>query len=186
MQQLIRNDGGKGEFVESTPPMLGIWDTLMQVGPVGAQWSDLPWGFRRNVETVAGCDAVGWGQECRPHVMRSNKGCSLLILLCGACAWTASDQLVHCKAGPSWGRKCARAARVRTEVPAPAHVAQRRVIMRWPTAAQRQQQTPHDALSSLRPVNSRVVPPTHAGQGGRNLGLHGLGKTAFSTTHVHV
>ncbi len=34
MQQLIRNDGGEGEFVESTPPMLGIWDTLMQVGVV--------------------------------------------------------------------------------------------------------------------------------------------------------
>ncbi len=31
VQQLIRNDGGKGDYTETTPPMLGIWDTLMQV-----------------------------------------------------------------------------------------------------------------------------------------------------------
>lgn len=32
VQQLIRNDGGKGDFLESTPPMLGIWETLLKVG----------------------------------------------------------------------------------------------------------------------------------------------------------
>ena len=31
MQQLIRNDGGKGDFKEVTPPMLEIWDQLLQV-----------------------------------------------------------------------------------------------------------------------------------------------------------
>lgn len=33
---MIMNDGGKGEFVESTPPMLGIWDTLLAVGSLSA------------------------------------------------------------------------------------------------------------------------------------------------------
>jgi hypothetical protein len=32
VQQLIRNDGGKGEYTESTPPMLGIWNTLLKAG----------------------------------------------------------------------------------------------------------------------------------------------------------
>lgn len=31
VQQLIRNDGGKGEFQEATPGMLGIWNTLLKV-----------------------------------------------------------------------------------------------------------------------------------------------------------
>lgn len=31
VQQMIRNDGGKGEYTESTPPMLGIWNTLLKV-----------------------------------------------------------------------------------------------------------------------------------------------------------
>ena len=31
MQQLIVNDGGTGMFQESTPPMLGIWNTLLNV-----------------------------------------------------------------------------------------------------------------------------------------------------------
>lgn len=31
MQQLIRNDGGQGEFKEVTPSMLEIWDQLLQV-----------------------------------------------------------------------------------------------------------------------------------------------------------
>ena len=31
VQQMIKNDGGKGEFQESTPPMLGIWNTLLKV-----------------------------------------------------------------------------------------------------------------------------------------------------------
>lgn len=32
VQQMIINDGGQGKFQESTPPMLGIWDTLLNVG----------------------------------------------------------------------------------------------------------------------------------------------------------
>ena len=32
VQQMIRNDGGKGDYIESTPPMLGIWNTLLKVG----------------------------------------------------------------------------------------------------------------------------------------------------------
>ena len=31
MQELIRSDGGKGEFQELTPPVLGIFDTLLKV-----------------------------------------------------------------------------------------------------------------------------------------------------------
>lgn len=30
--QMIKNDGGAGKFTESTPPMLGIWHTLLKVG----------------------------------------------------------------------------------------------------------------------------------------------------------
>jgi hypothetical protein len=31
VQQLIRNDGGKGDYIEDTPAMLSIWDTLLKV-----------------------------------------------------------------------------------------------------------------------------------------------------------
>jgi hypothetical protein len=31
VQQMIINDGGKGDFVEANPPMLGIWNTLLEV-----------------------------------------------------------------------------------------------------------------------------------------------------------
>ncbi len=37
VQQLIRNDGGKGDYVETTPPMLGIWNTLLK-GEADATW----------------------------------------------------------------------------------------------------------------------------------------------------
>ncbi|KXZ43661.1 hypothetical protein GPECTOR_83g273 [Gonium pectorale] len=42
VQQLIRNDGGKGDFQESTPPMLGIWDTLLK-GEADATWVFMSW-----------------------------------------------------------------------------------------------------------------------------------------------
>ena len=32
VQQMIRNDGGKGDYTEVTPPMLGIWETVLAVG----------------------------------------------------------------------------------------------------------------------------------------------------------
>ncbi|GLC40077.1 hypothetical protein PLESTM_000989800 [Pleodorina starrii] len=44
VQQLIRNDGGSGEFAESTPPMLGIWDTLLK-GEADATWVFMGWGI---------------------------------------------------------------------------------------------------------------------------------------------
>ena len=28
------NDGGKGDYTEVTPPMLGIWDTVLAVGSI--------------------------------------------------------------------------------------------------------------------------------------------------------
>ncbi len=40
--QMIRNDGGKGEFDEIFPPKLGIWETLLQ-GVADATWVFLPW-----------------------------------------------------------------------------------------------------------------------------------------------
>lgn len=36
VQRMIQNDGGKGDYDEQTPPMLGIWDTLLQVLPSAA------------------------------------------------------------------------------------------------------------------------------------------------------
>ncbi|KAG2441969.1 hypothetical protein HYH02_009763 [Chlamydomonas schloesseri] len=42
VQQLIRNDGGKGDFKESTPPMLGIWDTLLKA-EADATWVFMGW-----------------------------------------------------------------------------------------------------------------------------------------------
>lgn len=42
VQQMIKADGGKGEFVESTPPMLGIWNTLLK-GEADATWVFLGW-----------------------------------------------------------------------------------------------------------------------------------------------
>ena len=32
VQQMIVNDGGTGDYTEVTPPMLGIWDTVLGVG----------------------------------------------------------------------------------------------------------------------------------------------------------
>jgi hypothetical protein len=49
VQQLIRNDGGAGDFKESTPPMLGIWDTLLKVG---GRWEAHP--GRAQAEMVPG------------------------------------------------------------------------------------------------------------------------------------
>eukprot|EP00854_Cymbomonas_tetramitiformis_P029918 gene29918-37339_t len=42
VQQMIKNDGGKGEFSEITPPMLGIWNTLVN-GEANATWVFLGW-----------------------------------------------------------------------------------------------------------------------------------------------
>lgn len=38
VQCLIRADGGKGEYTESCPPMLGIWNTLLS-GTADATWA---------------------------------------------------------------------------------------------------------------------------------------------------
>ena len=35
MQQLIIKDGGTGTFQETTPRMLGIWETILKVSPDG-------------------------------------------------------------------------------------------------------------------------------------------------------
>eukprot|EP00242_Pyramimonas_sp_CCMP2087_P013086 CAMPEP_0198210802 /NCGR_PEP_ID=MMETSP1445-20131203/22452_1 /TAXON_ID=36898 /ORGANISM="Pyramimonas sp., Strain CCMP2087" /LENGTH=188 /DNA_ID=CAMNT_0043884957 /DNA_START=230 /DNA_END=792 /DNA_ORIENTATION=- len=37
VQQMIRNDGGKGDFQEQVPPMLGIWNTILS-GAADATW----------------------------------------------------------------------------------------------------------------------------------------------------
>ncbi|GLI71364.1 hypothetical protein VaNZ11_016553 [Volvox africanus] len=56
VQQLIRNDGGAGDFNESTPPMLSIWDSLLK-GEADATWVFLGWegieAKRRGVELNA-------------------------------------------------------------------------------------------------------------------------------------
>lgn len=40
--QMIRNDGGRGEFTATTPPKLGIWNTLLG-GEADATWVFMPW-----------------------------------------------------------------------------------------------------------------------------------------------
>lgn len=40
--QMIRNDGGRGEFTATMPPKLGIWNTLLN-GEADATWVFLPW-----------------------------------------------------------------------------------------------------------------------------------------------
>eukprot|EP00884_Botryococcus_braunii_P002766 jgi/Botrbrau1/12490/Bobra.0169s0037.1 len=42
VQQLIRNDGGTGNFLEDTPAMLGIWETLVK-GQADATWVFMGW-----------------------------------------------------------------------------------------------------------------------------------------------
>ena len=37
VQKMIQADGGKGDFAEATPPMLGIWNTLL-AGNADATW----------------------------------------------------------------------------------------------------------------------------------------------------
>ena len=42
VQQMIRYAGGKGEYLEPTPPMLGIWNTLIS-GDFDATWVFMGW-----------------------------------------------------------------------------------------------------------------------------------------------
>jgi hypothetical protein len=42
VQQMIRNDGGKGEFVEATPPKLDVWGSVLR-GEAAATWVFLGW-----------------------------------------------------------------------------------------------------------------------------------------------
>ena len=42
VQRMIQHDGGKGDFVEDTPPMLGIWNTLLE-GESDATWVFMQW-----------------------------------------------------------------------------------------------------------------------------------------------
>ncbi|KAA6428902.1 MAG: hypothetical protein FRX49_01012 [Trebouxia sp. A1-2] len=42
VQQMIKNDGGKGEYTEATPPMLGIWETVL-AGKADATWVFMGW-----------------------------------------------------------------------------------------------------------------------------------------------
>ena len=42
VQQMIINDGGSGKYIESVPPMLGIWSTLLE-GKAEATWVFMGW-----------------------------------------------------------------------------------------------------------------------------------------------
>lgn len=42
VEQLVRNDGGKGDIDITTPPKLGIWNTLVD-GDADATWVFMPW-----------------------------------------------------------------------------------------------------------------------------------------------
>ncbi|KAI8926526.1 NMT1/THI5 like-domain-containing protein [Entophlyctis helioformis] len=42
VQELIRADGGKGDYIESVPAMLGIWNTLLK-GEADATWVFMSW-----------------------------------------------------------------------------------------------------------------------------------------------
>ena len=42
VRQLVRNDGGDGDIEITTPPKLGIWNTLMD-GDADATWVFMPW-----------------------------------------------------------------------------------------------------------------------------------------------
>lgn len=42
VQQMIRNDGGEGNYTEVTPPMLGIWETVL-AGKADATWVFMGW-----------------------------------------------------------------------------------------------------------------------------------------------
>jgi len=42
VRQLIRNDGGDGDIEITTPPKLGIWNTLLE-GAADATWVFMPW-----------------------------------------------------------------------------------------------------------------------------------------------
>lgn len=42
VQRMIQTDGGTGDYIEDTPPMLGIWNTLLE-GKADATWVFLQW-----------------------------------------------------------------------------------------------------------------------------------------------
>ena len=42
VRQLVRNDGGDGDIEITTPPKLGIWNTLLE-GDADATWVFMPW-----------------------------------------------------------------------------------------------------------------------------------------------
>jgi len=45
VQKMIQHDGGTGDFIEDTPPMLGIWNTLLE-GKADATWVFMQWEVR--------------------------------------------------------------------------------------------------------------------------------------------
>lgn len=74
MQKLIQADGGKGEYTESTPPMLGIWNTLLKVwrvfGVVYMWW--LPSAHGHMVHMARMC-AHTWAHRQRAALMRAGR-----------------------------------------------------------------------------------------------------------------
>jgi hypothetical protein len=52
VQQMIRADGGSGNYIETTPPMLGIWNTLLD-GSADATWVSTCAHNRCNTRAVA-------------------------------------------------------------------------------------------------------------------------------------
>jgi len=65
VRQLIEADGGTGDFIEKTFPMLGIWDTILE-GKADATWVFMGWegieaemkGVKLNVFPVGGKDSA--------------------------------------------------------------------------------------------------------------------------------
>ena len=54
VQRMIQHAGGAGDYIEDTPPMLGIWNSLVE-GKSDATWVFMQWGRRRG--PVEGCRA---------------------------------------------------------------------------------------------------------------------------------
>jgi hypothetical protein len=61
VQQLIRNDGGSGDYQEITPDMLGIWNTVLNVSGNTGPWEGAAGGGGQAAAVGSRLWAVGAG-----------------------------------------------------------------------------------------------------------------------------
>lgn len=85
---MIQNDGGKGDYTELTPPMLGIWNTLLK-GEADSTWVFTGW------ESI---EAKQKGVELNTFMLKA-RWCTVYSTYSGG--WVEELQVVALPTGPA-------------------------------------------------------------------------------------